>query len=127
MNIVPAETRESGAWSAMWVTLRLPIQFLLLGLIVLLLVWLSTRIHVPLFEDISKSLAGANVLVTIVALLVFCVGLAFAGFLWWVVGRYFALVSSGKEISSLKDLPMGLPEGSIRSLLAMIVAVVGIP
>jgi hypothetical protein len=111
----------------LWSTLRLPVQVLLLGLIVLLLIWISTKIHVPLFEDISKSLAGANVLETIVALLVFFVGLAFAGFLWWVVGRYFALVSSGKEISSLKDLPMGLPEGSIRSLLAMIVAVVGIP
>src|SRR5215475_3076069 len=119
MNTVAPETPQPGVGSALWSTLRLPFQVLLLGLIVLLLIWLSTKIHVPLFEDISKSLAGANVLETIVALLVFFVGLAFAGFLWWVVGRYFALVSSGKEIASLKDLPMGLPEGSIRSLLAM--------
>ena len=127
MSIVPADTRDSRVWSEMWAALRMPLQILLLGLIVLLLIWISTKIHVPLFDDVSKSLAGANVLETIVALLVFFVGLAFAGFLWWVVGRYFALVSSGKELSSLKDLPMGLPEGSIRSLLAMIVAVVGIP
>jgi hypothetical protein len=127
MNTVPAEARGSGVWSELWSALRLPIQILLLGLIILLLIWISTKIRVPLFDDISKSLAGANVLETIVAMLVFFVGLAFAGFLWWVVGRYFALVSSGKELSSLKDLPMGLPEGSIRSLLAMIVAVVGIP
>jgi hypothetical protein len=127
MNTVAAEAREPGVWSALWSALRLPIQILLLGLIILLLIWISTKIRVPLFDDISKALAGANVLETIVAMLVFFVGLAFAGFLWWVVGRYFALVASGKELSSLKDLPMGLPEGSIRSLLAMIVAVVGIP
>src|SRR5215472_5344514 len=127
MNTVPADAREPGVRSELWSALRLPLQILLLGLIILLLIWISTKIHVPLFDDISKSLAGANVLETIVALLVFFVGLAFAGFLWWVVGRYFALVSSGTELSSLKDLPMGLPEGSIRSLLAMIVAVVGIP
>ena len=127
MNTVPADAEKPGVRSELWSALRLPLQILLLGLIVLLLIWISTQIHVPLFDDISKSLAGANVLTTIVALLVFFVGLSFAGFLVWVVGRYFALVSSGKELTSLKDLPMGLPEGSIRSLLAMIVAVVGIP
>jgi hypothetical protein len=103
---------------------KAPTQILLIGMTVLLLVWISTHIRVPVF---ATSLAGANVLETIVALLVFLVGLAFAGFLWWVVGRYFALVSSGRDLTSLKDLPMGLPEGSIRSLLALVVAVVGIP
>jgi hypothetical protein len=133
MNTVSAElatvgaTQDSKTRSALWLVVKLPTQILLIGLAVLLLVWITTHIRVPIFEGLAASLAGANVLVTIVALLVFFVGLAFAGFLWWVVGRYFALVSSGRELSSLKDLPMGLPEGSIRSLLAMIVAVVGIP
>jgi hypothetical protein len=132
MSAIPGDVRdpgvgESGAWNQLWLVLRWPFQLLLFGLSILLLVWITTKIRVPLFDDISKSLAGVNVLQTIIALLVFFVGLAFAGFLWWVVGRYFALVMSGKEVSSLKDLPMGLPEGSIRSLLAMIVAVVGIP
>ena len=66
-----------------------------------------------------------------VAVLIFIVGVSFAAFLWWVVDRYFKLISSGKmtpdQLADLKDLPMGLPEGSVRSVLALIVAVVGLP
>jgi hypothetical protein len=31
------------------------------------------------------------------------------------------------KVAQLKDLPMGLPEGTVRAVLALIVAVVGLP
>src|SRR5262249_51878599 len=125
MNTVSTESATVG--STFWSVVKQPTRILLNGLAVLLLVWVATHIRVPAFDNIAASLAGINVLETIVALLVFLVGLAFAGFLWWAVDRFFALASTGKDLRSLSNLPMGLPEGSIRSVLALIVAVVGIP
>ena len=119
---------------------KLPIQILLIGLIILLLAWLSSRFYSPLFDKIVSALSATKgaadsddhpLLQTGVAVLIFIVGVSFAAFLWWVVDRYFKLISSGKmtpdQLADLKDLPMGLPEGSVRSVLALIVAVVGLP
>ena len=69
--------------------------------------------------------------VMFVAVLIFLVGLAFAGFLWWLAARSFALLAapgtSAEQIAALRDLPMALPEGTVRAILALIVGVVGLP
>ena len=69
--------------------------------------------------------------VLIIAGLIFLVGLAFAGFLWWLAARSFALLgqpgTTPEHIAALRDLPMGLPEGTVRAILALIVGVVGLP
>lgn len=67
-----------------------------------------------------------------IATLVFLVGLGFAAFLWWLCSRYFQLLRESQAdgasvIASLKDLPMALPEGTVRAIIALIVGVVGLP
>ena len=63
--------------------------------------------------------------------IVFFVGIGFAAFLWWLASRFFGLISKGslspEALAALKDLPLALPEGTVRALLALIVAVVGLP
>lgn len=67
----------------------------------------------------------------LVALLVFLVGIAFAGFLWWLAARSFRMLAdpatTPEQIAALRELPMGLPEGTVRAVLALIVGVVGLP
>jgi hypothetical protein len=115
----------------LWSLFIWPARILLTGLSILLLAWITTLFHIPYLTQLGAALSGPNILPTIIALLIFIVGLSFAGFLWWVVDRYFSLISSGKltqdGLSNLKDLPMGLPDGTVRSVLALIVAVVGLP
>ncbi|MFN3448168.1 MAG: hypothetical protein ACK44F_05685 [Roseococcus sp.] len=75
-----------------------------------------------------EALASAPALV---ALLVFGVGLGFAGFLWWLAARCFALLrdpaTTPAQMAALHELPLALPEGTVRALLALIVGVVGLP
>jgi hypothetical protein len=65
------------------------------------------------------------------AMLVFGVGLAFAGFLWWLSARSFALLqnpaTTPEQLAALRELPMALPEGTVRAVLALIVGVIGLP
>jgi len=65
------------------------------------------------------------------AFLVFVVGLAIGGFLWWLSHRFFATLRdptiAAERIAQLRELPMALPEGTIRALLALIVGLVGLP
>ena len=65
------------------------------------------------------------------ALLVFLVGVAFAAFLWWLAARSFAFLrdprTTPEQLASLRELPLALPEGTVRALLALIVGVVGLP
>ena len=72
---------------------------------------------------------GSSVMV--VAGLIFLVGLGFAGFLWWLSARSFAFLANPgttpEQMAALRDLPMALPEGTVRAILALIVGVVGLP
>jgi len=65
----------------------------------------------------------------VVAALIFFVGIAFAGYLWWLSARYFGAIRemSADKVAALKDLPMALPEGTVRAVIALIVGVVGLP
>jgi hypothetical protein len=68
---------------------------------------------------------------SLAALLVFGVGLAFAGFLWWLAARSFALLrdpaTTPEQLAALRELPLALPEGTVRAVLALIVGVIGLP
>jgi hypothetical protein len=115
----------------LWSVLKLPVQIVLIGGAVLLILWASTLFHFSGLERLGAALSGNAVLPTFVAVLVFVVGLSFAVFLWWIVDRYFSVITSGKltteQLSNLKDLPVGLPEGTIRAILALIVGIIGLP
>lgn len=98
---------------------------LLLGALALLLPLLLARAAGLRLEGALA--APAN----LVALLVFAVGIGFAAFLWWLASRSFALLrdpaTTPAQIAALRDLPMGLPEGTVRALLALIVGIIGLP
>lgn len=65
------------------------------------------------------------------AILVFATAMGFAAFLWWLAARSFALLrdpaTTPAQVQALRDLPMALPEGTVRAVLALIVGVVGLP
>ncbi|WP_421993129.1 hypothetical protein, partial [Roseococcus sp.] len=68
---------------------------------------------------------------SLAALLVFLVGIGFAVFLWWLASRCFLLLrdpaTTPEQIAALRDLPLALPEGTVRAVLALIVGVIGLP
>ena len=111
--------------------LRLPLQIVMIGGAVTLVGYmLQHGVGMPAlsalqFEDKEKS--GLRL---VVAVLIFGVGIAAAVFLWWLSSRFFALIESKSldtaGLAAMKDLPMGLPEGTVRAVLALVVAVVGV-
>lgn len=68
---------------------------------------------------------------SLAAVLVFLVGIGFAAFLWWLASRCFTLLrdpaTTPEQMAALRDLPLALPEGTVRALLALIVGVIGLP
>ncbi len=98
----------------------------LAGLLVLVLAELA---GLPGPAEALRAMAQSPALFA--ALLIFLVGLAFAGFLWWLAARSFALLgnpaTTPAQLASLRDLPLALPEGTVRAVLALIVGVVGLP
>jgi hypothetical protein len=118
-------------YAVLWSVLKLPTQILLTGSAVLLILWGSSLFHFLALERLGAALSGVELVPSFVAILFFLVGLSFTVFLWWIAGHYFSLISSGKltedALADLKDLPIGLPEGTVRAVLALIVAVMGLP
>ena len=112
----------------LWPILRFPFQLLAIGLAVLVLCWLFSQVNLPVLGGVVQALSSTT---GAIALLIFLVGLAFAGFLWWLTGRFFHLLSTGnlsaEQAAALKELPMALPEGTVRAVLALIVGVIGLP
>ena len=68
---------------------------------------------------------------SLAAVLVFLVGIGFAAFLWWLAARCFTLLrdpaTTPEQMAALRELPLALPEGTVRALLALIVGVIGLP
>lgn len=126
-TVAPAQT----FYAMLWSVLKVPVQIIFTGGAVLLVLWGCTLFHFAALDRLGAALAGVQLVPSFVAVLFFLVGLGFAVFLWWIVGRYFSLISSGKltpdALASLKELPVGLPEGTVRAVLALIVAVIGLP
>ena len=129
----PTPPRARSTGRAFWEDLlRLPLQIVMIGGAVTLVGYmLQHGVGMPAlsalqFEDKEKS--GLRL---VVAVLIFGVGIAAAVFLWWLSSRFFALIESKSldtaGLAAMKDLPMGLPEGTVRAVLALVVAVVGLP
>ena len=68
---------------------------------------------------------------SLAAVLVFAVGMGFAAFLWWLASRCFNLLrdpaTTPAQLAALRELPLALPEGTVRAMLALIVGVIGLP
>ena len=132
-NPDPTDPSDRSTGRAFWEDLlRLPLQIVMIGGAVTLVGYmLQHGVGMPAlsalqFEDKEKS--GLRL---VVAVLIFGVGIGAAVFLWWLSARFFALIE-GKSLdtaglAAMKDLPMGLPEGTVRAVLALVVAVVGLP
>lgn len=127
----PAETRSTPRvfWEDL---LRLPLQIVLIGgAITLVGLMLQHGVGLPSLSTLQFDDKTASGLRIVVAVLIFGVGIGAAVFLWWLSSRFFRLIE-GKSLDSaglaaVKDLPMGLPEGTVRAVLALVVAVVGLP
>jgi hypothetical protein len=108
---------------------KLPLQIIALGVSIYFVFFLFKKLDLPTLSLPPAS--GKSWLQALVAFIVFLVGIGVVAFLWWLSARFFQLLGTGGEnadkIVQIKDLPMGLPEGTIRAVLALIVAVVGLP
>lgn len=127
----PPETRSAGRifWEDL---LRLPLRIVLIGGAVTLVGFLLQHaLGMPELSSLQFDDKNKSGLRLVVAVLIFGVGIAAAVFLWWLSARFFALIEGksldAASLAAVKDLPMGLPEGTVRAVLALVVAVVGLP
>ncbi|WP_341678843.1 hypothetical protein [Niveibacterium sp. SC-1] len=108
---------------------KLPVQILALGLSIFGVILLFQQLNLPTLAVANGQ--GVTWLQIVVALAIFAVGIGVVAFLWWLSSRFFGLLGAvgenAEKIAQLKDLPMGLPEGTVRAVLALVVAVVGLP
>ncbi|MCA3402420.1 MAG: hypothetical protein INF76_02450 [Roseomonas sp.] len=113
--------------------IRLPLRILLTGAALVGVLGAALALGLPGPEALFAAFAapGAAGLPALIGVMIFLIGLGFAGFLWWLAARSFALVANpaiGPErLAGLRDLPLALPEGTVRALLALIVGVIGLP
>ncbi|MFM7414993.1 MAG: hypothetical protein ACKO51_04280, partial [Alphaproteobacteria bacterium] len=134
----PAET-SSGTTAGRSIALellhimRLPLRILLTGAAIAAVLGAGVTLGLPGPEALFAAFAapGATGLPALIGMMIFLVGIGFAAFLWWLAARSFALVANpaiGPErLAGLRDLPLALPEGTVRALLALIVGVIGLP
>ena len=110
----------------LWHLLRTPLRILLSGAAALLVLAGARLLGLPPLAGLLSDAPAQSA-----AFLIFGVGLAFAAFLWWLAARSFALLrdprTTPEQLASLRELPLALPEGTVRALLALVVGVVGLP
>ncbi|MCA3415918.1 MAG: hypothetical protein INF84_15085 [Roseomonas sp.] len=112
---------------------RLPLRILLTGAAMAAVLGAGVALGLPGPEALFAAFAapGATGLPALIGMMIFLIGIGFAVFLWWLAARSFALVANpaiGPErLAGLRDLPLALPEGTVRALLALIVGVIGLP
>jgi len=113
--------------------LRLPLRILLTGAAIAAVLGAGVALGLPGPEALFAAFAapGATGLPALIGMMIFLIGIGFAAFLWWLAARSFALVANpaiGPErLAGLRDLPLALPEGTVRALLALIVGMIGLP
>lgn len=113
--------------------MRLPLRILLTGAAIAAVLGAGVALGLPGPEALVAAFAapGATGLPALIGMMIFLIGIGFAAFLWWLAARSFALVANpaiGPErLAGLRDLPLALPEGTVRALLALIVGVIGLP
>jgi len=128
-NPASATNRGSSAtvdWhAAVWRLIDLPLRILAIGIVIIGLFGLAQ------WSGVLNVLTLAPDNPTVIAALIFAVGLTVLGFLWYVTGQGFSLLRSPditpERLSVMKELPLGLPEGTVRAVLALIVGVIGLP
>ncbi|MCA3279867.1 MAG: hypothetical protein ING10_11415, partial [Roseomonas sp.] len=105
--------------------LRLPLRILLTGAAIAAVLGAGIALGLPGPEALLAAFAapGATGLPALIGMMIFLIGIGFAAFLWWLAARSFALVANpaiGPErLAGLRDLPLALPEGTVRALLAL--------
>ncbi|MBD0273975.1 MAG: hypothetical protein ICV73_18865, partial [Acetobacteraceae bacterium] len=113
----------------LWPVFRGPLRILLCGAAASLALASVRLAGLPPLSDLLPPFSSSPAQTA--ALLVFLVGVAFAAFLWWLAARSFAFLrdprTTPEQLANLRDLPLALPEGTVRALLALIVGVVGLP
>lgn len=132
MRVPERDDAEGRVWAFIAPIVSLPLRILLVGLAVItpLAVWHwlgFPGLRTILGTGVSGGVEGVTILS---AALVTGSGLFVIALLWWLIDRYFRLVQQGTigtDAGALRDLPLGLPEGTIRSVLALFVAAVGLP
>jgi hypothetical protein len=112
----------------LWPLLRTPARILLSGAAALMVLAGARLLGLP---PLAALLSSPGAPAQFAAFLIFGVGIAFAAFLWWLAARSFAFLrdprTTPEQLASLRELPLALPEGTVRALLALIVGVVGLP
>ncbi len=110
---------------------RLPFQIVMIGAAIILVLKAAQWIDVPGVGSLAAALDRGEGIANLAALLVFLIGISIGVFMWWLAGKFFALLRDPTippdRLANLKDLPMALPEGTIRALLALIVGMIGLP
>ena len=121
----PAPSATQDWHATLWRLIDLPLRILAIGLAIIALFGLAQ------WSGVLGVLTLAPDNPTIIAALIFAVGLAILGFLWYVTGQGFNLLRSPditpERLSVMKELPLGLPEGTVRAVLALIVGIIGLP
>lgn len=111
--------------------IKLPFQIVMVGAAIILVLKAAQWIDVPGVGSLAAALDRGEGVANLAALLVFLIGMSVGVFMWWLAGKFFALLRdptiAPDRLANLKDLPMALPEGTIRALLALIVGMVGLP
>jgi hypothetical protein len=111
--------------------MKLPFHIVMVGAAVILLLKAAQWIEIPGMESLAAVLNQGEGVGNLVAILVFLVGIGVGVFAWWLAGKFFLLLRDPtippERLATLKDLPLGLPEGTVRALLALIVGLVGMP
>lgn len=119
--------------------LRWPVRIVALGIaaaVALLTVALAWHLSfgapesAPAAAQVAAA-SRASVRQMVIGGMVLVAGVCLVFFLWWLAARFFNLIATGRiqaaSLADIKDLPMGLPEGTVRAVLALVVAVVGLP
>lgn len=105
----------------------LPLRVLLTGAALLALIEVARRLGIV---ATLAAMPDPKNLALLAALMVVGAGLTILAFLWWLSARHFRLLGTGPAdaatLAALRDLPLGLPEGTVRAILALIVGVVGL-
>lgn len=120
-------------WNAIFAAVKLPIQILTVGLAVVILLKTAQLLGISDFVSLGGADApdGPRRQALLAAFLVFLVGIGVGVFAWWLAGKFFSVLSDPsvpqERVASLRELPLALPEGTVRALLALIVGLVGLP
>jgi hypothetical protein len=116
---------------AIFAVVKLPFQIITIGAAIILVLKAAQWIDIPGVGSLAGALNRGEGVANLAALLVFLIGMGVGTFMWWLSGKFFALLRDPTippdRLANLKDLPMALPEGTIRALLALIVGLVGLP